>query len=175
MTQDDQYNGYSIPKGTILFANAWSVHRSEEFADPDHFVPERFLANKFGTKSDVKGNDEGRRVLYGFGAGRRVCSGQRLAENSLVRYVLCLRSLSCLVLMKSIQMMNMAKLVWAFSFTAPSNTKVDDSVETGYVGGFLICPKVFPLDIVVRSKEHAEVIERELKEVQPFLDTFGGE
>ena len=77
-----------IPKGTMLFANSWSIHRSDEFEHPDEFIPERFLDNKFGTKSDVssmqKGSDDGRRVSYGFGAGRRVCSGQRLAERPLI-------------------------------------------------------------------------------------------
>lgn len=70
----------------MFFANAWSIHRTDEFESPDDFIPERFLENKFGIKghNDVDMADDKRRVLYGFGAGRRVCSGQRLAENSLV-------------------------------------------------------------------------------------------
>ena len=70
----------------MLFANAWSIHRTDEFESPDDFIPERFMENKFGIKSqkDVDLTDDKRRVQYGFGAGRRICSGQRLAENSLV-------------------------------------------------------------------------------------------
>jgi cytochrome P450 len=85
LTQDDTYGDYFFPKGTMFFANAWSIHRTAEFKSPDDFVPERFMHNKFGVKADKDIGDDKRRVSYGFGAGRRVCSGQRLAENSLVR------------------------------------------------------------------------------------------
>ena len=64
----------------------------------------------------------------------------------------------------------MAKLVWAFELTPAG--EIDDSVETGYFGGFLICPKEFPLDIKVRSEAHAAVIEREMEDVRPFLAKF---
>lgn len=87
LTQDDTYKGYFFPKGTMLFANTWAIHRDEaEFERPDDFIPERFLSNKFGTSNSVDElTDSHRRATYGFGAGRRVCPGQRLAENSLVR------------------------------------------------------------------------------------------
>lgn len=82
--QDDHYEGYYLPKGTIVFANAWSVHREKEVYDAgDSFIPERFLNNKFGSHDEEEANDH-RRTTYSFGAGRRVCPGQRLAENSLV-------------------------------------------------------------------------------------------
>lgn len=56
-----------------------------EYADPRDFRPERWLDNKFGTKrKESDAANDNRRVMYAFGAGRRVCSGQRLAENSLV-------------------------------------------------------------------------------------------
>ena len=92
LDQDDWYEGYFFPKGTMFFANAWSIHRTSDFADHEEFIPERWLGNKFGIKSSAGGEeeeavDEKRRVLYGFGAGRRVCSGQRLAENSMVRSI----------------------------------------------------------------------------------------
>ncbi|KAK4498569.1 hypothetical protein PRZ48_011227 [Zasmidium cellare] len=157
LTQDDHYEGYFFPKDTIFFANAWSIHRSEDFSNPDDFIPERWLGNKLGINkvssgSDVQDESDGRRAQYVFGAGRRVCSGQRMAENSL--------------------MISLSKLVWAFDFTAPPNTKIDTSIETGYEGGFLVTPKKFPLDIKPRSSEHAAVIEKEMKEVAPLLDTF---
>ena len=84
LIQDDNYEGYFIPKGTMLFANAWTIHRDEkEYLAPDDFYPERWLGNRYGTIGpEVK--EEGRREMYGFGAGRRVCSGQTMAENSMV-------------------------------------------------------------------------------------------
>jgi cytochrome P450 len=85
LTKDDYYEGHFLPKGTILFANAWSIHRTSQFANADDFYPERFLEDKFGVLRTVSDTiDDKRRVQYGFGAGRRVCIGQRLAENSLV-------------------------------------------------------------------------------------------
>ena len=86
LTQDDTYEGYVLPKGTIVFANAWAIHMDDaEYEKPEDFIPERFLNNKFGTRRPVQDSSEDhRRVTYGFGAGRRVCPGQRLAENSLV-------------------------------------------------------------------------------------------
>ena len=87
LIQDDTYEGYFLPKDTIVFANTWSIHQDEaEYDRPEDFMPERFLDNRFGTKpSRDSGNDGNqRRVTYDFGAGRRVCPGQRLAENSLV-------------------------------------------------------------------------------------------
>jgi cytochrome P450 len=80
------YGKYLIPKGTMLLANTWAVHHDEnEYASPADFIPERFLDNKFGSKRKVEdGENDGRRTTYAFGAGRRVCAGQRLAENGLV-------------------------------------------------------------------------------------------
>ena len=39
------YDGYFIPKGSIILANAWSMLRNEDEygPDPDAFNPERFL------------------------------------------------------------------------------------------------------------------------------------
>lgn len=94
LIQDDSYQGYLLPKGTILFANAWTIHRDpSEYASPDEFVPERWLNNRYGIVGpEIK--EEGRREMYGFGAGRRVCSGQTMAENSMVSIIPCFSSRS---------------------------------------------------------------------------------
>ncbi|KAK7707444.1 hypothetical protein SLS57_009314 [Botryosphaeria dothidea] len=74
LIQDDTYDGHLIPKGTILFENIWAISRDEsEFKDPEKFIPERFLANKFGTQVVGDGNDDMRKPSYAFGAGRRIC------------------------------------------------------------------------------------------------------
>lgn len=86
LIQDDNYEGYHIPKGTIVFANAWSIHREqEEYSAGDDFLPERFLKSNFGSEANEEEANDHRRATYSFGAGRRVCPGQQLAENSLVR------------------------------------------------------------------------------------------
>ncbi|MCJ1299231.1 hypothetical protein MMC08_002023 [Hypocenomyce scalaris] len=146
LIEDDIYHGYFLPKGTMLFAYTWSIHRDiTEYDRADNFVPERFLRNKFGTRIDNEPDmsDDHRRVTYAFGAGRRVCPGQRLAENSLI--------------------LNMAKLSWGFNILSSpdSSAKVDASVSTGYSDGFIVSPKKFPAWFTPRSDKHREVIMRE--------------
>lgn len=39
-----EFRGYTIPKGTVVLPNLWSVHRDPAlWEDPDTFKPERFL------------------------------------------------------------------------------------------------------------------------------------
>ena len=43
VTNDDEYNGYHIPKGTVIIGNAWSVRTISptlcpEFAIQDHIA-----------------------------------------------------------------------------------------------------------------------------------------
>lgn len=73
---DDVWNGYLIPKGTWVQGNVWAVHHNEtDFPDPDRFNPERFLKNSLHSRPFA--NERG---YMTFGWGRRVCSGQGLAE-----------------------------------------------------------------------------------------------
>ncbi|KAF8880684.1 cytochrome P450 [Infundibulicybe gibba] len=48
-TEDDEYDGYFIPKGSIVIGNTWAIlHDPEEFPQPEKFRPERYL-NADGT------------------------------------------------------------------------------------------------------------------------------
>ncbi|CAI9752883.1 unnamed protein product [Fraxinus pennsylvanica] len=61
---------YDIPRGTILFINAWAIHRDPMvWDDPTSFKPERF---EVGEVTPPK--------LMPFGMGRRSCPGSSLAE-----------------------------------------------------------------------------------------------
>ncbi|KAJ7151718.1 cytochrome P450 [Mycena filopes] len=73
--QDDIYEGYFIPKNTIVFPNIWAITRNT--TDPDVFNPNRFLA------SDAPVDP----FTYVFGLGRRACPGVYLAENSIFAMV----------------------------------------------------------------------------------------
>lgn len=80
--QDDTYMGYHIPAGATVIGNHWSMHLDENvYTDPYTFNPDRWIA-----KPDLP--------LAAFGFGRRVCTGQHIAKNSL--YI------------------NIARILWAF-------------------------------------------------------------
>ncbi|KAI3691678.1 hypothetical protein L6452_31480 [Arctium lappa] len=73
--------GYTIPKGTIVFMNAWAIHRDpKNWTNPLEFNPERFL----DTKWDYKGNSF---KFLPFGSGRRICPGAPLGEKMLMNLV----------------------------------------------------------------------------------------
>lgn len=75
-TQDDEYKGWLIPKGTWIQGNVWAIHHNErEFPDPDRFNPKRYLPGDPDSRPFP-----GERGYMTFGWGRRVCSGQALAE-----------------------------------------------------------------------------------------------
>ncbi|XP_068479636.1 cytochrome P450 71A1-like [Phaseolus vulgaris] len=68
---------YEIPAKTIVFVNAWAIHRDpESWKDPEEFLPERFLDSTV----DFHGHDF---ELIPFGAGRRICPGIPMAVASL--------------------------------------------------------------------------------------------
>ncbi|KAA1093923.1 hypothetical protein PGT21_002897 [Puccinia graminis f. sp. tritici] len=80
-TEDDEYEGYFIPKGTTIVANHWAIHLDEEtYKDPSKFIPERFIdpqtGSLIGTKSSIYGH-------HAFGFGRRICPALHIANKSL--------------------------------------------------------------------------------------------
>ncbi|KAK1230834.1 hypothetical protein PQX77_006074 [Marasmius sp. AFHP31] len=76
-SQDDVYEGYFIPAGTTIVANAWAVLHNEKLygRDPLEFNPERFMNNNGNGKAPP--NPE----LFAFGFGRRICPGRHFAMN----------------------------------------------------------------------------------------------
>ncbi|KAM9237232.1 cytochrome P450 2U1 [Dugong dugon] len=68
--------GYTIPKGTMVIPNLWSVHRDPAIWEkPDDFYPSRFL--------DDQGQLIKKETFIPFGIGKRVCMGEQLAKMEL--------------------------------------------------------------------------------------------
>ncbi|EHB02894.1 Cytochrome P450 2E1 [Heterocephalus glaber] len=72
-TRDTMFQGYLIPKGTVVIPTLDSVlYDDQEFPDPEKFKPEHFL-NESGK---FKYSD----YFKAFSAGKRVCVGEGLAR-----------------------------------------------------------------------------------------------
>ncbi|KAI8994065.1 cytochrome P450 [Trametes punicea] len=77
-TQDDEYRGYLIPKGSLVVSNIWAYsHDPRNYSDPETFMPERFLKDG-ELDPDVLDPTE---IVFGY--GRRICPGRHFAETSL--------------------------------------------------------------------------------------------
>ncbi|PPQ99996.1 hypothetical protein CVT26_009278 [Gymnopilus dilepis] len=76
--QEDEYQGYRIPKQSVVIANVWSMlHDEERYPNPDSFRPERFL--KDGRLDPLVFDPT--TVVFGF--GRRICPGAHIAQSIL--------------------------------------------------------------------------------------------
>lgn len=149
---DDWIDGMFIPKGTIVFINAWGLHHDPtRFANPSQFDPDHFkgvtaLAPELAQASDPNDRDH-----YGYGSGRRICPGIHLAERNMF--------------------LAFAKLLWAFEFTSGLDAdgkpvEIDTDPASAYSEGFLVCAKKYPLEVKVRSEKRRQTIEREYREAE---------
>ncbi|KAF8992112.1 cytochrome P450 [Cyathus striatus] len=104
-TQDDIYQGYFIPKGTVCIVNAWGLNHDKNVygEDADLFRPERHL-------QDEKLKEEGH-ITYGF--GRRICVGKYLANNSMFIQV--------------------ARILWAFDLHSENPPNPDNFIHDGLI------------------------------------------
>ncbi|KAL0282326.1 UNVERIFIED_CONTAM: cytochrome [Sesamum angustifolium] len=98
--QEVEIHGYTIPKHTQVFVNAWSILRHPAYwDDPASFKPDRFL----NSDTDFRGKDF---KYIPFGAGRRICPGSSLA-------------------MRMVSLM-LANLVHNFDWELPNGLKPED-------------------------------------------------
>ncbi|KAG4431085.1 hypothetical protein IFR05_013440 [Cadophora sp. M221] len=151
--QDDEYKGWLIPKGTWVQGNVWAIHHNErDFPDPDRFDPSRYL--KENAHSRPFPNERG---YMTFGWGRRVCSGQGLAEQGTF--------------------MTIARLLWAFNIRkARDSSGKEIPVDIfDYTNGLNMRPNPFKCQILPRSPEIRKTIIREGEEALQRLSTYDGE
>ncbi|KAL4972955.1 cytochrome P450 [Aspergillus desertorum] len=73
-TEDDIYEGYRIPKNSLIMPNIWAfTHDASIYNDPSKFNPSRFI----GDTPEADPSD----LTFGF--GRRICPGRLLADSSI--------------------------------------------------------------------------------------------
>ncbi|KAG9233652.1 cytochrome P450 monooxygenase [Amylocarpus encephaloides] len=151
--QEDTYKGWLIPKGTWIQGNIWAIHRNErDFPEPDRFNPSRYL--KDSPDSRPFPNERG---YMTFGWGRRVCSGQGLAEQGTF--------------------ITIARLLWGFRIEkardAAGNEIPVDIFD--YTNGLNMRPNPFECQIHPRSVKIRETIKREGEEADRRLAVYDGE
>nr|ARO89866.1 cytochrome P450 Cyp2u1 [Andrias davidianus] len=85
------FQGYTIPKGSVIVPNLWAVHRDPNIWEkPNDFNPRRFL--------DENGQVLKKDAFIPFGIGRRVCMGEQLAKMELfLMFVNLMQSFSFLL------------------------------------------------------------------------------
>jgi hypothetical protein len=132
VTEDDWYNGYYIPEGSILMASlAFLAKDPTVYHDPEAYKPERF----------VEPFNEPLASSTAFGFGRRACPGKWMAEQSLFIYI--------------------AQLVAVFQLTKAVDENgviLEPKLEAST--GILSHLKPYPYHIAPRSEKHRELIER---------------
>jgi cytochrome P450 len=135
VTQDDEYKGYFIPKGTLALPAQWALlHNPDVYPDSEQFMPERYLdrspSGAWSTRTDVRDPRE-----FCFGFGRRICPGIHIAEQSLFAMV--------------------ATVLHTLTIGRSKDTHGVEIVPTPDVSsGFLSHPK--PFDYTIRMRDDAK-------------------
>ncbi|KAJ5606798.1 Cytochrome P450 E-class group I [Penicillium hordei] len=143
-TQEDEYNGYRIPKGAVLIPNIWSfTHDPEIYNEPMTFNPSRFLQQEDGVAPECDPQK------FVFGYGRRICPGRFLADTSLF-----------LIISKSLAVFDITKRV------GEDGKDIDLLAE--YLPGIISHPSPFYIQVRPRS-EHARMLIRSVEVEDPWL------
>ncbi|KAJ3504930.1 hypothetical protein NLJ89_g7683 [Agrocybe chaxingu] len=153
-TQEVQYNGYVLPKGSTIFINIWGINHDPELFDrPEDFWPDRFMKNEHGTRDGVDVSAWRDKLI--FGGGKRVCPGTNLAHNSVN--------------------FNTALLLWTFTFEQsvdPVTKRPLTPDVWDYTKGLFIMPNKFPSEIVPRSRARVELLAQSLRESSALYSLF---
>ncbi|KAF7348420.1 hypothetical protein MSAN_01796300 [Mycena sanguinolenta] len=124
-SNDDIYEGYFIPKGTMVLPNVWAMaHDESMYPNPDKFDPERFL----NADGQLNGDDQ----ILGFGFGRRACVGRHAADATVWATIVSVLST-----------FDIAK--------AKDETGKEIEIELVFADGMLSHPKPFKCSITPRN------------------------
>lgn len=134
LTEHLEFDGHYIPAGTSFLIN--SIGLSSEFNNAHQFQPERWID---GSGADKTPN------FWGFGGGRRVCVGWKVAEQALF--------------------IAFARLLYCFEFSP--NGPIDDEKLNHQT-----LNEPFPVKPTVRSAGHASLIEGEASKYEASFSTF---
>ncbi|KAL9094344.1 MAG: hypothetical protein Q9165_003485 [Trypethelium subeluteriae] len=143
---DEQLNGYRIPKGTTILLNQWTIaHDADFYEDPETYNPQRFVDDPVGAKKGV--SQAGRKPIYTFGAGRRECPGKEFFfQNVRIAF---------------------AQILWAFDLVPDG--ELDTDPTTGFTPSIVMMPKPFKVKFVPRRDGMEDVLLREKEKADAKL------
>ncbi|EMD33935.1 hypothetical protein CERSUDRAFT_107728 [Gelatoporia subvermispora B] len=125
--EDDEYEGYLIPKGSVMMPNQWAIlHNPDDYPEPEAFKPERFM-------KDGKFNPDIRDPhTAAFGFGRRICPGRHFSDATLF--------------------INIASILHVFHISPPVNGHGEPEYpEVNITSGLVTYPSAFSCIIKPRS------------------------
>ncbi|KAJ6484798.1 cytochrome P450 [Mycena sanguinolenta] len=141
LMEDDYYDGYFIPKGSIIIANVWAMNRDPEvYGDnADLFDPTRHL-DEDGRLTIIipETKEEGHHT---FGFGRRNCVGRHLVNDSLF--------------------INCANILWALSvepFYDYKGSPIIPSLDESITNGIVVRPPLFRCFFKPRFPTATEIV-----------------
>ncbi|TKA75943.1 hypothetical protein B0A55_05884 [Friedmanniomyces simplex] len=112
LIQDDMYEGYHIPAGSVMHPLEWSISRDPEvFLEPDEWNPMRWLEARYPTYQEPLSKYPTITQYSQFGYGRRTCQGMAVTEADLF--------------------VGLGSVAWLFSMAKPEMevSVADDEVE----------------------------------------------
>ncbi|KAH9924021.1 cytochrome P450 CYP2 subfamily [Fomitopsis serialis] len=133
VTEDDSYDSYTIPAGSMIIPNVWAISRDPEYyADPDLFKPEHFLSD----------NPDPDPRAFVFGFGRRLCPGQAFGDSSV--------------------WLAASRILAAFDVTkardAATGMDIDFTPESRFISGMISHVIPFPCELRPRSDKVVALI-----------------
>ncbi|KZV67291.1 cytochrome P450 [Peniophora sp. CONT] len=152
-TENDIYDGYFIPRGSVVIANVWELNRDPDIygADANHFNPSRYLDEKGQLRSDIPGAQDDGHFTYGaytfcfitfiaLTTSRLwACIGKQVANKSLF--------------------IEIATCLWAFSLANVEGQKLD--VNAFRDQGTVVRPKPFNIGIQPRYPDVFALLTQE--------------
>lgn len=152
VTEDDEYDGYYIPKGSVVHIIEQALsYDPEVYPEPEKYNPARWLEPSYPSY-------QGPLTVYprlmgfsGFGSGRRVCPGVELTESELL--------VACGSLISYFELKPLIDPV-----TGETRWPDPENRNSNVIGG----PKTFDFDLRVREGK-ADEIKRMFEEVEGEL------